>query len=93
MDNWHGEVPLGCPFCGTTPTVLPERADQGNAWGEVVCLNPECATYCHAQDRGVSVADGEDIADDRGSDGYKAAAIRRWNTRAFPNPPTGADKP
>ena len=28
-----------------------------------------------------SVRDGEEVADQRGSDGYKDVAIRRWNTR------------
>ena len=39
------------------------------------CQNDGCA----AQPR---VEDGEDIADERGSDAYKQCAIKRWNRRA-----------
>ena len=67
--------PLRCPWCGHTPSVLPEDPEkQGNVWGAVVCENE----ICPAKPR---VEDGEDIADERGSEEYKKAAIRRWNTR------------
>lgn len=69
-------VALPCPFCGETPHVGPEHPEiRGNAWGFVECQNDACP----AQPR---VQDGEDIADDRGSDAYKQCAIKRWNRRA-----------
>lgn len=68
--------PLPCPWCGTTPDTFPQNPKvEGNAWGEVRCTNNDC----HAG--GVSVGDGEDGADDRGSDKYIQCAIRRWNDR------------
>lgn len=68
--------PLPCPFCGRAPTVLPENPTvEGGAWAQVRCFN----TACPAKPW---VRDGEDTADDRGSDAYKASAIKRWNTRA-----------
>lgn len=70
------EQPLPCPFCGAVPEVWPlDPKREGNAWGEVVCCNPEC----HCRPR---VGDGQLIGDERGSDAYKAAAIARWNQRA-----------
>jgi hypothetical protein len=69
-------APLPCPFCGEQPEVLPKDPKRsGNAWGAVRCANEDC----HASE--CSVGDGEAMADDRGSDLYKEAAIRRWNTR------------
>lgn len=47
---------------------------EGNAWGQVECVNEDCV----ANPR---VNDGELVADERGSDAYKAIAIARWNTR------------
>lgn len=68
-------VPLPCPFCGVTPGVYPTRPDlEGNAWGEVQCVNDDCPAK-------PSVEDGADCSDNRGSDAYKQAAIKRWNTR------------
>lgn len=52
---------------------------QGNAWGEVRCENRLCPTYDETRRHGVSVRDGELVADERGSDAYKGIAIRRWN--------------
>jgi hypothetical protein len=66
-------TPLPCPFCGMVPTVLPFSAAQGDAWGEVRCENNKCVTL------GIRVKDGVGIADGRGSDAYKQAAIKRWN--------------
>ena len=69
--------PLPCPWCGQRPTVAPQNPkEDGNAWGKVACLNQECPAY------GVSVGDGVDVCDERGSDAYKEAAILRWNTRS-----------
>lgn len=69
---------LPCPFCGKTPKVVPTRPDlDGNAWGAVVCVNSRCP----AQPR---VEDGATVSDERGSDAYKALAIKRWNRRAKP---------
>lgn len=64
-----------CPFCGELPEVGPkDPEEEGNAWGYVQCVNPKCP----ARPR---VRDGEDMADDRGSDVYKKIAIERWNRR------------
>lgn len=72
--------PLHCPFCRHRPAVVPENPKvEGNAWGAVVCLNEDCPTYDYAQRQGVKVKDGEDVADERGSDAYKNAAVMRWN--------------
>lgn len=68
--------PLNCPFCGKKPEVLPSRPDlDGNAWGAVACCNKRCAVQPF-------VEDGSRISDDRGSNAYKALAIKRWNRRA-----------
>lgn len=67
-----------CPFCGMMPSVHPcNPEEEGDAWGEVRCENEKCPSM-------PSVRDGCSVADDRGSDAYKAAAIRRWNKRAGP---------
>lgn len=64
-----------CPFCGEQPTVKPDDPSvEGDAWGEVSCENSECPVI-------VRVEDGETVSDERGSDEYKRAAIRRWNKR------------
>lgn len=69
--------PLPCPFCGVVPEVRPACPEkEGNAWGEVLCVNPECPAQ-------PSVLDGVDVSDDRGSLAYIEAAIERWNRR-FP---------
>lgn len=69
-----------CPFCGWLPVVLPlDPSTEGNAWGKVVCMNPGCPTFDAIRGQGVSVSDGEDCADERGSDVYKQVAIARWN--------------
>ena len=69
-------TPIGCPFCGEAPSLSPDNPDlDGNAWGEVACLNDDCPAT-------PSVTDGESISDDRGSGAYIDAAIRLWNKRA-----------
>jgi hypothetical protein len=69
-------APLSCPFCGKLPKITPTRPDlDGDAWGAVECVNKRCPAQ-------PSVSDGAAIADSRGSDAYKAAAVRRWNRRA-----------
>jgi hypothetical protein len=69
-------TPLPCPFCGKEPDVYPHHPEtEGNAWGEVVCVNGRCP----AQPR---VLDGAVIADERGTAAYKRLAIKRWNRRA-----------
>lgn len=70
------EKPKPCPFCGAPPEIYPKRPGiEGNAFGQVHCENDACpAQPC--------VNDDEDVADDRGSDAYKAIAIERWNRRA-----------
>ena len=67
--------PLPCPFCGELPAVLPKNPEkEGNCFGMVACRNPGCSAQ-------PTVHDGETIADERGSDLYKLAAIIRWNKR------------
>ena len=69
-------TPLPCPFCGKIPVVRPVKPNvEGNTWGEVKCINYACPAM-------PSVLDGERVADKRGSEAYKQAAIKRWNTRA-----------
>lgn len=67
---------LPCPFCGEPPKVVPSHPEHdGAAWGAVRCVNKSCPAM-------PSVSDGEAIADERGSNAYKNAAIKRWNNRA-----------
>jgi DNA-directed RNA polymerase subunit RPC12/RpoP len=67
--------PINCPICGKRPLVKPVNPDdEGNAWGEVVC---------HQDDHHLSILDGEEVADERGSDAYKEAAILRWNGMSY----------
>lgn len=74
--------PLPCPFCGKPPKVAPKNPERdGDAWGEVFCVNKRCPTWNGRE--GVRVRDGVLVADDRGSDKYKEAAIRRWNRRVY----------
>ncbi len=71
------EKALPCPFCGKDPIVLPETPEEGGtAWAQVECVNPKCPSK-------PKVKDGEEIADDRGSDAYKRIAISRWNQRSY----------
>lgn len=68
--------PLPCPFCGAVPEVGPLFPEiEGNAWGYVRCVKPRCVAH-------PIVHDGEASAHERGSDLYKDAAIKRWNTRS-----------
>lgn len=69
-------TPLPCPFCGKLPRLFPRDADlEGNAWGQVACVN----SGCHAQP---DVLDGSMVADDRGSGAYIDLAIKKWNKRS-----------
>lgn len=78
--------PLPCPFCGKAPNVVPSNPDlDGNAWGAVVCVYKRCPAQ-------PTVKDGANIADDRGSDAYKALAIKRWNRRASKAADSAAEK-
>lgn len=68
-------APKPCPFCGKPPKVSPQDpAREGNAWGEVRCVNGRCPSQ-------PVVRDGISVADERGPGAYKRAAIRRWNRR------------
>jgi hypothetical protein len=74
---------LSCPFCGKLPSLFPtDPAREGNAWGEVRCVNERCVTFDSQYGHGVSVDDGSTIADERGTAKYIAGAVRRWNRRA-----------
>lgn len=73
--------PLPCPFCGKEPILRPDNPKiHGNAWGAVSCANARCVTAGNG-DYGVTVYDGQDICDERGSAKYIQCAIRRWNRR------------
>jgi hypothetical protein len=76
-DSLQGMVsPLPCPFCGAPPIVGPGCVErEGNAWGYVACQNPDCPAQPIVQD-------GEKVADERGIEAYRQAAITRWNVRA-----------
>lgn len=64
-----------CPWCGVTPEVEPQDPrEQGNAWGSVFCGNKACPVRPIARDM-------VEVADDRGSEEYKRAAIKNWNNR------------
>ena len=68
-------LPCPCPFCGHKPIVGPLTPDtEGTAWAYVKCSNILCPAR-------PIVLDVEGIADNRGSDLYKMAAIKRWNIR------------
>lgn len=70
-----------CPWCGKQPVVRPRNPKiQGDAWGEVICVNKRCAAQPY-------VGDGALQSHNRGSEAYKRSAIRRWNTRH-----TGAER-
>ena len=75
---------LPCPFCGERPVVTPFAEDvasgrEGSAYGQVTCHFQDCPTFNVQFDHGVSVRDGELVADERGSEVYKEIAVRRWN--------------
>jgi len=64
--------PIPCN-CGQTPVVIPkDPVEEGGAWGAVQCRNSKCPVQ-------PTMYDGVTIADDRDSDEYKEAAIKRWN--------------
>ena len=66
---------LRCPFCGEEPETFPKAPhNEGNAWGEVRCVNDECSAQ-------PIVKDGEDVADSRGAEKYIELAVKRWNQR------------
>jgi hypothetical protein len=75
------ETPRPCPFCGASPEVGPaDPKREGDAWGYVQCVNPDCATFNSGlRGHGIRIEDGEDVADDRGSAAYIQCAVRRWN--------------
>lgn len=67
---------LPCPFCGKAPSLYPKDPKrEGDAWGEVRCDNGHCAAQ-------PAVSDGTKISDERGTDAYQRAAIKRWNKRS-----------
>ena len=71
-----------CPFCGKEPELFPKNPKrEGNAWGAVSCVNTKCSTFDSFRHKGVTVEDGEDVADDRGTAEYQNAARLRWNVR------------
>lgn len=77
---------LPCPFCGKPPDTFPKNPEkEGNAWGEVRCTNRKCATFSYRSEEAVAVGDGSRINDERGTEAYIRAAIKRWNRRATPN--------
>lgn len=74
--------PLPCPFCGKQPAVHPKDPErEGNAWGAVQCEMRSCPTFDNTDGHGARVNDGSKIADERGTEKYQEAAIRRWNRR------------
>lgn len=74
---------LPCPFCGKKPDTFPKNPKvEGNAWGEVRCVNRRCATFSGRSEEAVAVGDGSLINDERGTEAYIRAAIKRWNRRS-----------
>jgi len=64
--------PVPCR-CGSIPILEPTNPKRdGNAWGAVICINPECPVK-------PCVEDGIQVVDDRGTAKYQEAAIIRWN--------------
>ena len=64
--------PIPCR-CGSIPILKPKDPKrEGNAWGAVECINPECPVK-------PCIGDGENMADERGTAKYQKAAIIRWN--------------
>ena len=69
-------TPKACPFCGKTPALFPDDPNKdGDAWGEVQCLNGRCPVQ-------PSCRDGSKSSDMRGPGAYIDAAVQRWNRRA-----------
>ena len=63
--------PKPCPFCKKEPSVFPlDPKIEGTVWGKVECINKDCPA------KNVGVYDGIEIADDRGAEAYKEAAIQ-----------------
>ena len=72
-------TPLPCPFCGTKPQMRPLLKDvqagrEGSAYGVVYCASRRCPAN-------PSVANGQQVADERGTGAYIDCAIRLWNRR------------
>jgi hypothetical protein len=86
IEDWISCVIDGlrpCPFCGSRPIFHPTHPEhEGNAWALVRCEDAECPTFIPHMGFGVSVSDGSDVADERGTTGYMRAAMDRWNSRA-----------
>jgi hypothetical protein len=71
------QQPVPCPGCQQPPQIRPEHpAVEGDAWALVACMNADCVLFP------LIVHDKVGVADDRGTDAYKAIAVANWN-RAF----------
>lgn len=68
--------PLACPFCGSTPKVMPKEEDvlsgnEGSDFAQVKCVNLACPAKPETENYGA----GSHAAN-------KAAAVGLWNIRA-----------
>lgn len=69
--------PKPCPFCGSPPTIEPEKPDEDfDLWGTVRCISETCAARPEVE-HGERVL----ILDGRSSRFYVDLAIQRWNAR------------
>jgi hypothetical protein len=84
ISSWIASADVNpCPFCGKPPVFHPlEPEREGNAWASIRCETKSCPTYKPNARHGVEVGDGATVADERGTTGYMAAALKRWNKRA-----------